>query len=246
MEITTTEFTKDIYETSYPPGIEKDFWNIARNKLIVNVIRKLRAPKILDIGCGRGIVTVCIQDAGYDIKGVELGIVTPINETIQIYYNTDAIDLPKNIRDEITVITLFDVIEHIEKPDEFLKNILSYYPNVNTIVTTVPARKELWSNYDENYGHFRRYTLSSIEDCMQASNCTVTYKQYFFHLLYIMLYITKLRGKRRNTILKAPSGAIALLMHKIIGWCLYIEALVLPKRLYGSSIICVAKVNNKI
>ena len=238
-----TEYNDISFETNYPDGIENDFWNLPRNKVIVDEVAKLANPNILDVGCGRGIVTASIHKAGYKIRGVELGIARPITKDVDIYYATDVFDLPSEIKGQINTVTLFDVIEHIETPEAFIKNIIKAYPSVHTVIVTVPAREELWSNYDVNYGHYRRYTLDTIEKCMNDCGLKVQHKQYFFHVLYIMLYINKQLNRNRNTILKAPEGVFAKWMHKLIGACLYVEAKILPKWVYGTSVICVATVN---
>jgi hypothetical protein len=47
-------------------------------------------------------------------------------------------------------ILLRDVVEHIEDAGTFLRDLLRAFPNARHVLIAVPARMELWSNYDES------------------------------------------------------------------------------------------------
>ena len=75
-----TEFNKEQFDSIYPQGIENHYWNNARNKLLKNILKKSGAVKnILEVGCGKGIVTEYLLHNGFGINGVELAEV-PIND----------------------------------------------------------------------------------------------------------------------------------------------------------------------
>ena len=72
-------------------------------------------------------------------------------------------DLPEEERRGVTTLLVLDVIEHLEDPIAFLREVLSSFPDVSSLIVTVPAREELWSAFDDFYGHHRRYTLRDID-----------------------------------------------------------------------------------
>lgn len=241
-----TEFDQEEFHNAYPDGIENDFWNTARNRLVHHFAKKYGLKNILDVGCGRGITTNYIFSRGTMITGVELGICEPIEGDATIHYNTNAIHLPIHIRENIQAIILLDVIEHIKDPEEFIQELKEYYPGLKHLLITVPACKEIWSNYDEFYGHFRRYDLPMMESTMHNTGFSIVKQQYFFHPLYWMLKVQSLSKKDRQIKLSAPSSRLSKVAHKLIGNMLYLDARIVPGKLKGSSLICVAELNNRI
>jgi 2-polyprenyl-3-methyl-5-hydroxy-6-metoxy-1,4-benzoquinol methylase len=62
------------------PGVEKHFWTMARIGIVTKTLRNAARAglcsakgRILDVGCGPGIVVGALREKGYDIWGVDLG-----------------------------------------------------------------------------------------------------------------------------------------------------------------------------
>jgi len=238
-----SEFEKEQFEYAYPDGIEEDYWNRARNYIIYRSLSASKATgeKIIEIGCGRGGVVKYLNSKKVDCTGVELAECRPhIGAEKFIKTGTDALALDDKLRKEFQVLLLFDVIEHLEDPEAFLKNILDKYQNLQSIVITVPARKEIWSNYDEFYGHYRRYDLEMSRAVMNSLDFDVVDNRYFFHGLYIAAKLLLKIKKHKETKLTAPKGVMKI-FHVFISWYFILEYHLLPKKWKGSSIICVAK-----
>ena len=237
----STEFYNDEYSQAYPDGIEKNYWNLARKKTILSVVRKFNLDNLLDVGCGRGIVTGYLFSNKINVTGVELGMTTPIENTgVKIMYNTDATTLPEETRSKFKTISLFDVIEHIEKPVEFIQLLSDKFRNVESLIITVPARQELWTNFDDYYGHFRRYTLESLQSELKQSGFRIKSCGYFFHSLYYMIRVSNMINKKRELKFDPPKG-LSLIIHKFFGSLLFLESKLLPGKMLGSSVICVAE-----
>lgn len=237
----SSAFNEEEFSQAYPPGIENHYWTVCRTAILADMLKGfgLREKKILEIGCGKGIVVHGLRRLHIDCLGVELADVDPL-EVVRPFVTTNknALDLPVSVRDSMQVIMLLDVIEHLEHPDVFIRNLKEGFPNATHFIVTVPARKELWSNYDEFYGHYRRYTLPMAHELARAADLKMVAQQYFFHLLYFMGYLTvKLFGKR-NIKVKAPGG-IMIWIHRFFAGLLFLEYKLLPENLPGTSIISV-------
>lgn len=157
-----TYFSKKQFNYAYADGMERHWWHIARNKIIKNTVRFFAGSEacVLEVGCGRGIVVNFLREAAIDCSGVELAKIQPIHSAKNhIQTGIDALDIPAFERKRYNTILLLDVIEHIPEPVTLLKNLGNAFPNLNHVIITVPACQELWTNYDEFYGHFRRYTI---------------------------------------------------------------------------------------
>ncbi len=57
---------------------------------------------------------------------------------------------------------LMDVIEHIENPKNLIKNLYDSLNENGKILINVPAFQHLYSTFDKDVGHFKRYTKSSF------------------------------------------------------------------------------------
>lgn len=236
------KFSAELYSQIYPDGSEKHYWTYSRNLIIENTLRfnNLTHGTILDIGAGRGITVDYLVKRGFDSYGCDLGSPKVYAEVKKRFFSAiDAFDLPLSFRSKINTILLLDVLEHMEKPDIFLSKCRKEFPNLKAIVATVPARMEIWSNYDEFYGHFRRYDLTRLQETFVKSGFTVLQNNYFFHLLYAAAWSLLRIKKRRGLHLGHVSQTW---LHRIIGEALFLEHKFIPKKWIGTSILIVAKV----
>lgn len=234
-----TEFSNDQFESVYPDGMEYHWWNLARSRILAKEISAFTGPEasVLEVGCGRGLVVKRLREAGIDCSGVELADVRPIQAAAQhIRAGTDAVDLPDTERQRYDTILLLDVIEHIPEPVPFLRNLAAAFPNLSRVIVTVPARQELWSNYDEFYGHYRRYTPEMLETLSRELRWKLERKSYFFHIVYLPAWITMKLKKDRKIQFDPPRGA-SRLIHRVISHAMILDYYLLPGQLAGTSVV---------
>jgi SAM-dependent methyltransferase len=240
-----TEFSDDQFDQAYPDGIENHWWNLARNSILTNAVKKFAGAGavVLDVGCGRGFVVKYLRDQGIDCTGVELAKARPVfSARCHVRVGIDAWDLPPTERIRYDTILLLDVIEHVPDPAAFLQRLCDGFPNLLHLIITVPARQELWSNYDECYGHCRRYSLEMLKrtsitpgaDCISAS--------YFFHLTYPVCWAAAHLAKKRETKLHAPLG-IGKWLHKLISCVMILDYHILPGCMPGMSALACFSLN---
>jgi len=236
-------FTDNDYALAYPPGIEHHFWTQTRVNIAVDLIRgyALQKRKILEIGCGKGIMVRELRLRGLDCLGADLANVTaPDDISSFVFLNQDACQLDQGFRDSVDVILLLDVIEHIEFVQPFLERIQNAFTNVKWFIVMVPARKEFWSNYDTHFGHFRRYDLEMMRALASTMNYQLLLNRYFFHALYLAAFIhLRLSGKREVRGF-APRG-FARPFHRFLASVFYLESLLMPASAPGSSIVALFK-----
>lgn len=235
-----TAFTKDQYNKIYPDGIGDHYWNHARNRIIGKFLRRqgLNRGRIVEIGCGRGVVLDYLRKEDMNCFGVELGDADPIAGIRDyIYTNTNAFEMPEEIRKSLDTVLLFDVLEHLAEPLEFMLEIKKKFENARHLVITLPARQELWTNYDSFNGHFKRYGLPDLEK-LSVPGIRLSEAGYFNHLLYPVFWVFARYIKKRGTDIKAPSSML-ILIHRIMSVMLQTDFALFPSRLYGTSIIAV-------
>jgi len=234
-----TTFSTEQYESSYPRGGEKHWWPLARNRIVRSAILDglSDGSTILEVGCGRGFVVASLREAGLDCSGVEAAEVEPIAGAAPfVRSRLLANELPQQERQRYDTILLLDVIEHLPDPAGFLRGLVAAFPALSRVIVTVPARPELWSNYDEYFGHFRRYTRPMLVDLANDLGWNVRRMSYFFHSLYLPAWLTTRFSGRRATQLTPPGPAMRL-AHRLISFGMLAEHHLLPGWLVGTSLI---------
>jgi hypothetical protein len=241
-----TAFSHEQFAEAYPPGIENHFWNVARNAILLDEIRAIEKTegrpigRMLEVGCGRGITVSYLRQAGYDCFGAELApIEVPEELRAYLHSDTDCMTLGENFRQSVELILLLDVIEHIEDPVGFMRQLRLSYPRCQWLLVSVPARQELWSSWDDHYGHFRRYDPNMLRAEMTSAGIELISANYRFALLYIILRTFAFVGKSRSDSNQTPKSPM---FHRLIGEVLRRERWFLPSRVYGSSLIGFGKV----
>jgi SAM-dependent methyltransferase len=242
-----TTFDAIRYALPYAPGVERHFWNVARNRIVERHLRRALATQrrsdrlVLDVGCGPGIVVDHLRRAGIDCHGVELGK-PAVRPGIERYVSVciDAADLTQDIRERTGTILLLDVVEHIEHPKEFISGLLAAYTLLEHIIITVPARMELWSNYDRYYGHFLRYDKAKLRALATACALDVVELKYFFVSLYPVMRSMIRRSQARPLETTPPSSALAIGLHALVGRAFAMEERVsFTGALPGTSLLAV-------
>lgn len=239
--MTTTTFTESQYQNIYPEGINNFYWNKARNKIILNVIRKLFIKEpIVEVGCGRGAVVSFLNQQKLRIVGYEKADINPFKDVKDIVHsNIDVITDRSCIKEKFKSLLLLDVIEHIENPRGFIETLLVSFPEVEKILITVPSCQELFSNYDDYCGHFLRYNPDDVNTLAESLSLKVCFQSYFFHGLYPPARLLKILGKNRNTTIQAPKSTFSKVKNNILASLFYLDYKLLPKNMKGSSIIAV-------
>lgn len=191
---------------------------------------------VLDIGCGRGFTVDYLRGSGIDCHGVELADVDPL-PAVRAFITTsrDAFTLPEDFRRRVTVLLLLDVLEHLPSPDTFVADCVRHFPSVARVLVTVPARRELWSNYDDFYGHLRRYDLASLQALLATAGRASG--GYFFHSLYPVMRAQLAISSERPLAHSPPRRRWA---HAAIARLFDLEQRLVPARWYGTSLWGVA------
>jgi SAM-dependent methyltransferase len=244
-EVRDTAFHSEQFDAIYPPGVERHYWNRCRNRVIAGTLRKIGAHEpMLEVGCGKGLVVAALRAEGFDITGVELAAVEPVEEA-RPYVRTglDVFSLPESERRTVRTILLLDVIEHIEDAAVFISAIRDHFPAMEWLVITVPAGQELFSNYDFFNGHFRRYDLDLLRRHADPERNRRFLARYFFHALYPAARMLLKRSGRRKTSFDVPETFVQRSFHALLGGLFHLEYKLLPGSWKGTSII--AAIGNK-
>jgi 2-polyprenyl-3-methyl-5-hydroxy-6-metoxy-1,4-benzoquinol methylase len=138
--------------------------------------------RLLDVGCGDGRFLRHAKEQGFEIWGIDfdknsvenvkrnLGIDTVFAMSLEEFYEYAK---EKNLK--FDVITFFEVLEHQDKPREFLEKVRGLLKEGGYIAGSVPNRESMFieiirDNYiDYPPHHFLRFSKSSLEKALNFS-----------------------------------------------------------------------------
>lgn len=228
---------------------KKHWWFVTKKDIVLDTINrhltKNNEIKVLDIGCGSGLMLNALESVGQTF-GMDMSD-DAINFSKEIFGGkVEKGFLPDNIPYEenfFNLITALDVIEHIDDDLASLKAIRNHLVSDGKAVITVPAYMFLWTKFDELNEHKRRYTISELHEKLVRAGFTVEKISYFNTLLFPVVFAVRLL----NNILKRdgssdvdmPNLTLNFVLEKIFGFEKNLLRFVnLP---FGVSILAVVK-----
>ena len=171
----------------YEPGlqaaldevVESSWWYLIRNSLLVDYIHRFGTPRAMwEVGSGTGIVAEALTSAGISTVAIEpsrVGARAGATRGLTSIASTlEDLHLPTK---SLPAIGLFDVLEHLQEPEELLTECHRVLERLGLLYLSVPAFSWLWSRADELAGHKRRYTKKTLtkllRDCgFEVHNCS--------------------------------------------------------------------------
>ena len=81
--------------------------------------------------------------------------------------------------DKYDTIFALNVIEHIYDDTLALKNCNKFLTRGGKIIILVPSYQCLFSRFDRELGHYRRYTKKTLSEVFISSGYNIIHKQYF-------------------------------------------------------------------
>ena len=173
------------YGEAYRELFEKHWWWRSRTELIVDRLRQMQPARqrerILDIGCGDGLFFDRLAEFG-EVEGVEpsMDLVDPHSPHRNRIY---ICPFDENFRPgkQYSLITMLDVLEHLEDPIGALRHALELLTPDGFMIITVPALMALWTNHDVLNPHLTRYTRRSFRKVAGQAGFVAQEERYLYH-----------------------------------------------------------------
>ena len=158
-------------------------WDVTRQIEVKQILSLIPDPKsVLDIGCGCGYHDVLFAQSLKDTKVVGIDNSSKSIEQANLHYphpgverftidilNSD--DIVKRISSTFDLVTSFQVIEHLSRPQEFLNSCTKLCSQNGYIAIVTPNQARLYNRLLALVGlkpemidplHFREYTLNEL------------------------------------------------------------------------------------
>lgn len=160
-----------------------------RTSLMKNYLNGLEG-NLLDAGCGEGnFLNLLIKNFGekFSYTGIDVSKKAILLARKKIGKKANLIVLEISAISggkKFDVIVCGEVLEHIKDDGQFLQKICELCSENGHLVLSVPLDKKLWSDYDIDVGHFRRYEKKELlEKLLKAGFEVKKYSVWGFPLM---------------------------------------------------------------
>lgn len=201
-------------ETYYAPAggehlgmkeyIQQKEWRLEKAKRILDLVvesagtrgekwqQNPKAVKMLDIGSGLGYFRAAAHDRGFQQFGIDLSedIIRHCKETFGFEtWHGRVEDLTKYAPDQkFQIITMFDVIEHLEKPRAVVTMLKEFLDRDGILVIRTPnlaaQEAEILGDYYYSFklDHVRYFSANSLSEMMHGVKMKAVFSETASHL----------------------------------------------------------------
>ena len=202
----------DIEEYSRMSDLEsRHFWFCGRRNVLQNLLTQSVGSAcqndllILDAGCGTGgnlsWLSSLGQVVGFDFS--EIACTLSAEKKFGGIIRASLLDSLPFKDNSFDLITLLDVLEHLENDFETLQQLKEKLKLGGRILITAPAYMHLWSGHDVVHHHKRRYLKKHLQELLTGSGLQIDYLSYYNTLLYPLVAVKRLLSRVENS---TPSG----------------------------------------
>ena len=160
------------------------WWHVAKRQLVTRLLQRHCPPpgRLVEGGIGSGRNLVEFSRLGYDVSGYDL-----MPESVRHVHDRGIEDVRvhdlgqpwPDAAGTVRAVVLLDVLEHVESPVEVLRHVHRILAADGCVILTVPAHPWLYSRWDEQLGHFRRYTTREFRQHACAAGFRVQWLNYW-------------------------------------------------------------------
>lgn len=169
---------------------KKHWWFIGRRTLLHLAIqryaRKKNNLKILDVGCGTGGTMLALQQYGkvWGIDISKLCIDYCKKNGLKNVQIAGATKLPFK-ENTFDIVLMLDVIEHVKNDNKAMAEAKRVLKPNGLLLITIPALPLVWSVYDTEQGHHKRYLANDLRVLAQNNQLHIHKITYFNFILSI-------------------------------------------------------------
>lgn len=228
---------------------EKHWWHLSKRGTLIELIKslvpkKLKDPKILEIGCGTGknleVLGKFGKSWGLDISQEAIKFCTKRGLENVSLGEAENIPFPK---DNFDIVVLLDVLEHTNDI-KAIKEIYRVLKPKGYLIVTVPAFSWLWSQWDVVLEHKRRYKQKELTLLLKRKGFRIIKISYTFSFLVLpALVIRFIKSRIFKEYYPSDFRLGGSFFNQLFLQLTKIERFIMFKKSipFGTSIICLAQ-----
>jgi SAM-dependent methyltransferase len=222
------------------------FWTRRRFDVLRALLRRLSVfpDRACEIGCGNGLVQRQIEDRfSIPVDGIDLNL-SALKASVSRkgkLFCYDIFEQRPEFREMYDFLILFDVLEHIEDQLGFLTRARGFVRPGGSIAINVPAGPELFSAFDVQVGHVRRYSLESLTEVVAKAGLNEKVTTYWGYPLVPLLWLRKkmLRNARGDQVIQAGFSPRSASVNRALTLFAGLERI--PNKTYGTGLMMIAE-----
>ena len=219
---------------------ELKFFDAAKNwrKYQFKIISKYIQRNILEVGPGTGHNLKYYKNKATTITLLEINKKLARSLKKKFYKNKKIKILNSNIysiKKKFDTIMYMDVLEHIKTDKKEIKKAINLLNPSGYLIIFVPAFQILYSNFDRDIGHVRRYRKFFFLNIAKKYKVKLIELKYFDSIGFIFAIINRLVGtnNQNNVGLGIKIWNNFIFLSKFFDFIL--------KNMFGKSLLCVLK-----
>jgi 2-polyprenyl-3-methyl-5-hydroxy-6-metoxy-1,4-benzoquinol methylase len=232
---------------------EKHWWFVARHRIVLHLLSVYLPPKsgirynVADLGCGCGMMLHRLAEK-YDAIGIDgsrRAIDFALQRGVTAKYGALPDDVPLT-RGSYDAVLMLDVLEHLKHDRASVEVAASLLKPGGIVICTAPAHMWLWTKFDEDHHHFRRYSKHQFRSLFDQSSFHLELLSHLNAILFApaalwRILAIKVFERDRARYLRLPP------FNSVLGSMFSFERLLLGKlpMPLGLSFIAVARKTNK-
>jgi len=222
------------------------FWTRRRFDVLTALLRRLSVSpgRACEIGCGHGLVQRQIEDRfSIPVDGIDLNL-SALKSSVSgkgRLFCYDIFEERPEFRETYEFLILFDVLEHIEDQLGFLTRAVDFVRPGGSIAINVPARQELFSAFDAQVGHVRRYSMESLSEVVAKVGLKEKVTTYWGYPLVPLLWVRKimLKDTRGAQVIQTGFSPRNAFINHALTLLAGLERI--PNKTYGTGLMMIAE-----
>ena len=222
-------------------GWELGYFDIASNfreyqfQLIKNSIK----GHVAEVGPGNGVIAekYISQSKEVDLYETSNLLFKKLKRKFQNQKKITIFNKTLKSKKKYDTIIYLDVIEHIEKDKDEIINALGHLKKNGMLIINVPAFSFLYSKFDKDVGHFRRYNKKNFKKMFKNMK-NISYKMnYYDSIGFILSMLNKYFSGKKSKFMKSK----VLLWNSMILISKIIDKIIFNS--FGKSLLLLIKKN---
>jgi 2-polyprenyl-3-methyl-5-hydroxy-6-metoxy-1,4-benzoquinol methylase len=182
-------------------------YTVEQKRKLIEKVSGRKNGSLLDVGAGTGAFAAIMQNAGWNVTGLEPDETARENALKNHQLQLQTLDVLFSFSNkQFDVITLWHVLEHVHELHKYVDTFCRILKDDGTLIIAVPnytssdaeTYKEFWAAYDVPR-HLYHFSPASMQRLMQQHNFEiVAYKPMWFDSFYVSMLSQQYKTGHNN------------------------------------------------
>ena len=214
----------------------KFFWHRFRSDSVIRYLRKYSGTSsVVDIGAGAGVFGIHLKKAVPEAQYFFIEPIPSLQASLSARFGSSAA-LDSSSSFQQSSFVMLDVLEHIDDDHGYLSDLKTKMPSGSLLIVTCPASMLLWSKWDVQMGHCRRYSRKGLVDLFRDVGFDLLESKYMFHAFVLPAYL-----RTKKEVIGPEFPRLSVFLNSAVYWYCKFENVFSRWLPFGTSILVVVR-----